>query len=323
MTLKKSKILAILLAAVMAIAFMPLLPGNASHAVEKLKMGTSDTFPIAFDSGHYEDENEWFFIAFDSTGQAEAKIESVTCSDTSVVAIKEWDSSSFILTAKKVGSATVKVTGKNLVDKDTDKWTPAEITYDVVVEESFYQSVLKHYTWLDNAWYGTKKIEISTRDGATGTVKIGSDKYSFKAPDGKAVVKLKKVYPLNTSVKATLNWRGVSATKSVKLYSATFPTGVKVVKKKNIKVEVYNVHKGDVVKVTYKGKTYSKKIKKDKDGMLSTVTVKSKKKLKKNATLKIKIVNAKKKTLDSQKIKLTGWEWVIPDDDDEDTGSEY
>ena len=108
--------------------------------------------------------------------------------------------------------------------------------------------------------------------------------------------------------------------KTVKLASGTWVPKASG-KKKKLTLTVSNPHKGDVVKVTYKGKTYSKKIKKDKDGKLYKVTFTLKKKLKKNSSFKVVILNKDKKKLDSENIKLTNWkyEYVEPE---EDTGSE-
>ena len=72
---------------------------------------------------------------------------------------------------------------------------------------------LKEDTLVDGMWYGSKKITVYSKPGTKGTIKIGNDKYKFKtkrdkksSSDGKAVIKLKKVYKLNTKVVYTAKY---------------------------------------------------------------------------------------------------------------------
>ena len=84
--------------------------------------------------------------------------------------------------------------------------------------------------------------------------------------------------------------------------------------KKKIVIETYNVHKGDIVKFTYKGKTYSKKITKNKDTKSYNVTIRPKKPLIKNASVTFTIVNKDKKTLFKLKTKLVNWIYIEEDE---------
>jgi hypothetical protein len=122
-------------------------------------------------------------------------------------------------------------------------------------------------------------------------------------------IKLSKVYKLGTSIKLTLKKNGATYSKTYKIYSGTALHSVKATKNK-LKVKVYNLHKGDIVKVTYKSKTYTKVMKKSYNSKYHTVTFTPKKKLTKKSSLKCQILNKNKKVLVKKKtIKLAKWEW--------------
>ena len=231
----------------------------------------------------------------------------------------------FIMSINPVGVGECDVTA---IDEDGN-----EATIHVTVKKKYIVKKIGHLTNIANVWYGTKKLSIQSALGASGKVVIGKDTYKFKIPEkgeeeyysfAGTTVKLNKVYKLNTKAKVSLTVKsnGVNCTYTtkVKLASGTWVPKASG-KKKKLTLTVSNPHKGDVVKVTYKGKTYSKKIKKDKDGKLYKVTFALKKKLKKNSSFKVVILNKDKKVLNKETLKLTNYkyEYVEPE---EDTGSE-
>ena len=249
--------------------------------------------------------------------------------------IVDWES-----TDEKVATATIETGSITIhpvgvgecdvaaIDEDGNK-----TTIHVTVKEKYIVKKIEHLTNIADVWYGTKKLTIESALGASGKVVIGKDIYNFKIPEkgeeeyysfATTTVKLKKVYKLNAkaTVSLTVESNGVKCTytKKVKLASGTWVPKASG-KKKELTLTVSNPHKGDAVKVTYKGKTYSKKIKKDKDGKLYKVTFALKEKLKKNSSFKVVILNKDKKVLDEETLKLTNYkyEYVEPE---EDTGSE-
>ena len=184
--------------------------------------------------------------------------------------------------------------------------TTATIT--VTVDAAYMRGILAGEVGIGNAWYGTKKLVITGEPVTTGKVVIGGKTYKFtiKAGTTKAVVKLAKVYPLNKAYKVTFNKYNVAYVKSGKLKSNTRMESTWVTGKK-VYVKCFNLHKGDKVKVTFKKKTYTKKIKKNYDGKDKTVVIKLKKAPKFDSKLKVKIVNKSKKKLYLKKFQLSNF----------------
>ncbi len=203
-------------------------------------------------------------------------------------------------------------------------------TIHVTVKKGYIIDRLERNTTVDNAWYGTKKLVISSDLGTSGKVLIGKDKYKFSIkqssewPVETAKVKLKKVYKLNTkaTVYVTKKSNGVSCTykKKIKLSSATWIPKASG-KKKKLTLTINNAHKGDVVKVTYKGKTVKKKITKNRDGKDYKVVLTMKKTLKSDSSIKVVILNKDNKKLESVNIILRNGKYEY-EDPDEYTGSE-
>ena len=251
--------------------------------------------------------------------------------------IVDWES-----TNEKVATANIqrwsidiKPVGVGECDVSAIDEAGNKTTIHVTVKPRYIVKKIEHLTNISNVWYGTKKLTISSALGASGKVVIGKDTYKFKIPKkgeeeyhsfASTTVKLKKVYKLNAkaTVSLTVKSNGVKCTykKKVKLASATWVPNASG-KKKKLTLTVSNPHKGDVVKVTYKGKTYSKKIKKNKDGQLYKVTFALKKKLKKNSSFKVVILNKDKKALYKETLPLTNYryEYVDPTDYTEDEES--
>ena len=275
---------------------------------------------IVFDSLDDEEDAYFYNNGYGATDYADIVDWESTNEKVATASIEKW-----AMSIHPVGVGECDVSA---IDEDGNK-----ATIHVTVKEKYIVKKIGHLTNISNAWYGTKKLSIQSALGASGKVVIGRDTYKFKIPKkgeeeyysfAGTTVKLNKVYKLNTKAKVTLTVKsnGVKCTskETVKLASGTWVPKASG-KKKKLTLTVSNPHKGDVVKVTYKGKTYSKKIKKDKDGKLYKVTFTLKKKLKKNSSFKVVILNKDKKVLDNETLKLTNYkyEYVEPE---EDTGSD-
>ena len=225
------------------------------------------------------------------------KIEKVDVGTKKLVSY-EINGKNLTLYPLKAGTDVVTITG-------TDG-TTATIT--VTVDAAYMRGILAGEVGIGNAWYGTKKLVITGEPVTTGKVVIGGKTYKFtiKAGTTKAVVKLAKVYPLNKAYKVTFNKYNVAYVKSGKLKSNTRMESTWVTGKK-VYVKCFNLHKGDKVKVTFKKKTYTKKIKKNYDGKDKTVVIKLKKAPKFDSKLKVKIVNKSKKKLYLKKFQLSNF----------------
>ena len=312
MDISKKRIVTILCALVVILMIIPFVSGQKAHAMANFEL---DRTELTFTAE--SDEYETIAITKDS-----CSIKSLKNNDPDIftAVIKNGyystgkDDYMYIWPLKE-GTGTMTVTGVDGTD----------ITVTIIVKAEALQSQVQDKTYIRHCWYGTKKLVVESINGASGTVKVGKDKYKFSVgSSGKTTVKLKKVYPLNTKVKLTAKCGIFEKKVSEKLTSWTQINYVKASKKK-LKLTLDNVHKGDVVKVTYKGKTYTKKIKKDKDNKTYKTTITVKNSLTKKAKLTLKIVNKDKKTLFSEKVKLKNWEFDYnpePDDDYTDPNEE-
>ena len=262
--------------------------------------------PLAFDHAssvfvNAEDNNDFYFTQDDSVGVA-----SVVSADENVATAEISGTSNgiVIINAVSEGATTVTATGED----------GSTVDIEVTVTEYYMKSMLKLKSYIRGCRYGSKKVSITSLSKVTGTLTVGSDKYKFKTgAAGEASVKLKKVYKLDTAVKCKLAWSGYTVTMKDTVLSATGFDEVKATKKK-VKVDCYNLNKGDVVKLKYKGKVYTKKIKKKRAS--ATLVFAPKHKVKKNASLTITIKNKYKQKLYKETVKLADWSYYPPDDDD-------
>lgn len=166
---------------------------------------------------------------------------------------------------------------------------------------------LKDEVSLECNWYGSKKLEVYAEPETKGTITISGKTYKYDLQDkSKATIKLKKVYPLRTSIKLKANNYGVTITKSYKFKNETWLSSAFITGKK-VEADCFNLHKGDVVKLTFKGKTYTKKITKNFDNRKKTVVFKLKKKPAFDAKMKVVIVNKSKKNLFKRSIRFSNF----------------
>ncbi len=251
----------------------------------------------------YEGEDsEWIFTTDKSCDIKEAV--------SSAPKIIEVNASAGYIVVKPlaVGSAVITVTG---VDGST-------ATMNVSADTSFFKYQLKTRTrFSDMNWYGMRKVEIFSEPGVKGQMTVGKDKYTVKFNKyGRAYVKLKRVYKLNTVFILKVKWNGATATKKSKVVSNTLLSEAKATKK-SIKLSLWNVHKGDVISFTYGGRTYTKKVTKNYNSKRKTYTFKPSMPLKKNSKFSYKIVNKYKQELGKDTVKLTKWKYTPPEDDED------
>ena len=152
---------------------------------------------------------------------------------------------------------------------------------DIFKWENAYHSVFPYgekYLILgsDNRWEGTKY-----------DLTIDGDSYQGEL-DSTGKIELNRIYPFDTVVTGMI-WNDFDPNRKS---SYTFPTDeedaltcycnvevratAKQKNKKKVKIYCTNVHDGDVIKVTYAGKTYTKKVTKNFTDKTMTYTVKMK-----------------------------------------------
>ena len=223
-----------------------------------------------------------------------------------------------------MGECTVTVPGED----------GTSATVHVKVTEEYMKKWLKRSVSEIVCIYGIKKLSFWTDRGVYGTIKIGKDSFSFKAnksDDRQQIVKkLKKLYKYNEKITITAkidsNKGSGGKTVTVKVKGWVFsPTYLDYASAsgKTLKLKIWDLPKGDKVIITYKGKKYTRNIKKNKSMKWVKLTFKLKKKLKKDASFKIVVKNKFKQTVYSDKINLIDGEYQYIDPDEEDTGSEY
>lgn len=262
--------------------------------------------PIAFTQNSFtfvngEDSGVSFFTTDDSVD-----IKSAVSSNEKVASVRVTNYGILVVDPVGVGKAVITVTGE---DSSTTK-------LDITVTDAYFINCLKDKSSVWNCWYGSKKLEVNSQPGAKCTLKVGKEKHSFKIGNkGYVNVKLKKLYKIGTKVTCTFKKGKYSFTSKDKISSVTWFESVNA-KKKTVKVTCYTLTKGDVVKLKYKGKTYTKKIKKSKS--YSTVKFKVKNKVKKNAKLKITIKNRYKQKLYSETVVLDNGFYAAPDESEDE-----
>ena len=303
MRILKNRAITCFLAVAVVISFMPFLSGGFVHAEDVLKL---DTTSITIDSGAYDAHQVRI------TDDSVAMIKDVKSSDESIAWAKvSAEPGSWVdIYADGVGTCTITVIGTN----------DQEIVIPVTVTTGWAKSMLKGNADINYAYYGSKYIYVSAFEGAVGTLKVGSDKYTIKkmGKSGVRKIKLKKVYKLNTKISCTLKWQGAKYTKKAKIISwaDVYSAGSSKKKANKLSVSFLYLHKGDIVKLKYGGKTYQKKIKKDYDEKNFKCTFTLKKKLKKNSTLTFVFYNKYKQKLGTSKVQLKNW-WYDAGDDEE------
>lgn len=254
------------------------------------------------------DESDYFLKKKDGTFEF---IKGVTSSVKGIVYI---DSAfvyedGFDIQPMGVGTTVLTVTG--------DQGSTVNVT--VTVGTTALYNTIKNLSETLPICYGQKTIQIRSIAGANYTLKIGKDKYTGTMPNRELTfvekkVKLKKFYNPNTKITLKVTKNGTpAATYTDKFGKDTDVLSLKA-SGKRLKVRVYNLHKGDTVKIKIGKKTYKKKIKKSYHHKNYTVTIKAKKKIKKNEKITFDVRTKSNKKLDKKTCKLKKGRWVRPED---------
>jgi len=145
----------------------------------------------------------------------------------------------------------------------------------VTVKKSFFVQKLYPYVTL---YYGSKKMEVSTVKKARVTVRIGNKTYKKKAnKSGKVKIKLNKLYKLGKKCTVTVKKGKYKYRKKCKVESRAY--GSLVGKIWNCKptatYSLYNITKGDVVRITAGTQSKRWKAKKSYKSTYHTFTMKN------------------------------------------------
>ena len=292
-----------------------------SHAAINFEAQDDGVNSYTPESGIVLNNAEWFYVYPPDNGPGIDDVK-VTSGDPECIQLG-WQESSYRTGSKGyIGLYGLKPGSCVLTITDDYGGSDNEVTIPVTVTDKIIELRLKNSFFYDY-YYGLRELELITMNGAEATIKVGSDVYEpvsrREEYDHDAITfKLNKVYKIGTKIVPTVTYGGITAQgKTHKIKSQTSTWGYKSTKKKPkvLKVEVRNLHKGDVVKVKYKGKTYkSAKYTKDTDYQTwKWVSVKLKKKMTASAKFKVWVVNkyGQKLTLPST-IQLDHWEYEVP-----------
>ena len=155
-------------------------------------------------------------------------------------------------------------------------------------------------------YYGGKSFNIEALAGTKVSVRIGKEKKAKTitfSEDGTKKFAVKKAYKVGTKITCKFNYYGHTFSKTSKVEAYTSLNYAKANKKK-LRLEMYNVHKGDSIRVSYKGKKYTVRVKKNYDRKTHWFTVKLKEKMKKDTTFKIQVINKFKQQIYKAKVYM-------------------
>ena len=278
MSRKSIKIL-LTLSLLLAFAVFPFVKPQKAYALDPFKFEKES---VTLTNVAYEDENDGS-VDFDITSDS-CKIKGIDISEEAEAKIKiEWYSTYIrVWGLRECKNVTFDAIGTSGVHR----------TLQVTVDKSYMNAKLNDESKLGYICYGLSKVKAKSWKGATVKLKIGSKTYSKKtdATSGKVTIPLSKVYKMDTKMTATFTKDGYSASQKYVFGNGTFMVKA-TAKKKTIKVKCFNLHKGDIVKLKYKKKTYSKKITKNYHQKNKVVTFKVSKKVKPKNTFTVKIFN--------------------------------
>lgn len=272
--------------------------------------------PLAFEytefvfDGDRSGDREWFYTADGCVG-----IKDAVCSS-QVLKIVKKESSSILVKPLKAGSAVITATG-------TDG---SKAAVRIRVKNSYFKRQLEDSIWFSEGLsYGSSRTTLYAMPGAKGTLVIGKDRYSVALnAKGRMKIRFKRTYKLKTKVKLTLRLKGQTVTVKDRIRSDTFVRSVKGAKKK-FTVDCFNLHRGDTVRITHRGRTYTKKIRKKMKRESGIVRFAVKKTVRKNGKFRVRILNRYGQELFDSAARLYGRECfytsdgrVVTDPDEED-----
>ncbi len=195
----------------------------------------------------------------------ETSIVSAVSSNSKIATVTAYNYSSVCITPKKAGKTTITV--KDNLGRTT--------TVSVVVKKNWFKENLKYNTYVGLA-YGSKKMYVSSKQGAKVTVKIDGKTYKTKiGKKGYQYIKVNKLHKLNSKMKVTVEYKKNKVTLTRKVYSRTWAYKQTIWScQYTIPIKAYYVTKGDTIMLTAGGKTYKKKVGKSADSAEYVFTTK-------------------------------------------------
>ena len=277
---------------ILLIALFPVFSTQTVYAAGSFKMETDN---VTLDSVYYDKEEGWVYGTTVYAEEDTCAIEGIKLDDDAKkIVTVDYDLDHITIYGKKEGTGKITVFGE---DAHND-------TVTVTVTKNYMNQKLGAQTSLKPApWYGTTKLKIGTWPNSDITCVIGADTYKVKSDkDGIAFVSLKKMYKINTKIRYTVTNSGYSASKTWNFYNYTYIDKA-AAKKKTVKVKFYNIHKGDVLKLKYGKKTYTKKVTKNYNNKYKVVAFRLKTRVKPKKTFTVKVSNKYKQPMYKVKFK--------------------
>ena len=297
----------ILLIAAAAFVITSLTPDNA-YAAQDLEL---EKTTVDFDA---DADPENGYVEIKVKDGCTEKVASAQSEDPYIVHAKpDYSYGQYVeLYAQGLGDATVTVTGTE----------GTVITLHATVTDKALQAAMSYYMYAEHVFYGQKRFYVDNVAGATVTAKFGKDTYTATIPDDDYVystvyIDLDKFYDYKSKVVVIVEKDGATASRTYNIDTLTSVDAAKA-KKKKLKVECYDLHKGDKVYLKIAGKTYTKKVTKNYHRKATWLTFSTKKNIKKNASFKVTVKNKYKKTLVVKKAKLKKYRYEEPDYDDDE-----
>ena len=282
-------------------AFPALLKPQKAFAGSPIPPLKLETDQVVLDRVYYDDEEGLIDeVCIDVTSDS-CDIASINVPNESkkYISVRIDDTGrSLWVKGKAVGSCTFSVVG----DEGQPNPQPKPVT--VTVKKEYFNTKLKCQSYVYDHSYGTTKMKLYSWPNSDVKIKIGSDTYLGKiGSGGSGTVKLSKVYKLGSKIYITYVNGEYVAKQTLPVYSATDVDSAKA-KKKTIKVVFWNLHKGDIIKLKYKKKIYTKKVTKNYDGKYKAVKFKVKKKVKPKNKFTVKVYNKYKQPHDKVVFKV-------------------
>ena len=282
-----------------AAACVCVLGSSEVHAAADLKLKTVD---VDFDTDIHD--NGMMVTVFREDGCEETILDAVSDDIKIVKTEVHFRGEELYLYAMGVGETTVTVTGS----------AGTVIPVNVKVGIPAMEKTLKCWSDVFDLNYGDPKVTVSSIPGTRVKLKIGSHKYKdVITPPGENATSRKKItmkmmYDVKTKVTATFFRDGAKVVKTFKFDSFTLPSEAEV-SGKTFKLKCFNLHKGDKVKLTVAGRSYTRKVSKNYHWKNHTFKIKLKKKIKKNCPFKVAIKNIWGTRMCNLSESLIGGEW--------------
>ena len=283
-----------------AAACVCVLGSGEVHAAADLKLKTVD---VDFDTDIHD--NGMMVTVFREDGCEETILDAVSDDIKIVKTEVHFRGEELYLYAMGVGETTVTVTGS----------AGTVIPVNVKVGVYAMEKTLKCWSDVFDLNYGDPKVTVSSIPGTRVKLKIGSHKYkdvitptSDEDATTRKKITMKMMYDVKTKVTATFSRDGAKVVKTFKFSSFTIPSEAEV-SGKTFKLKCFNLHKGDKVKLTVAGRSYTRKVSKNYHEKNHMFKIRLKKKIKKNCPFKVAIKNKWGTRMCNLSESLIGGEW--------------